>query len=174
METEAKPDINDLIPASNRAGISYRVILDQIDSRRETVDSFCIKLSIFIKTPVTRIKFITKKLPTILCKFDSKRRARKLLELVQEAGGVAHIEEVAKTVEVKAEEKDKSVCPSCGFPISEEDKYCPFCMTSLKESKRETPERFSSGKKDEYLIPPYRVLFYIMVLILAVILKVAL
>ena len=156
---------------------SYSVVLDSIRSEIETLDSFSLKFSVLLKMPVTRVKHIAKRLPSTLWKGKSQSKAKMLVELAEEAGGVAHIVENndVTTVPISEEVKktgDKTACPKCGFPLKKEDEFCNFCMTSVKETAGTRKTAPVVVKNPQ--IPTARLFFYLVLLFIAVILAFAL
>ncbi len=179
---DRKIELKDFLEGASRrmdSSVRYRVVIDGIRDEYETLDSFCIKLSLFLRAPITRIKVITNKIPCVLWSYSDQLKAKKLVKLVEEAGGIAHIEELRDEPDETKEEIDHDlVCKSCGFPLKEEDKFCPFCMTPVSgEGKQsvDTKEKnipITNGEK--YQIPPYRLVIYLVIVIVALILKFAL
>ncbi len=168
----------DIIPEGKKGKVeSYSVVLDSIRSEIETMDSFALKFSVLLKIPVTRVKHMVKHLPCALWKGTSASKARMLVELAEEAGGVARVVENHKTPSADKENKEKksvgkSACSKCGFPLKKEDEYCSFCMTPVNEPsvKRNTPTVVEKSPQ----IPPARLFFYLVILFIAVILAFAL
>jgi len=179
---EKNIELKDFLDSASRrkdGGVRYRVIIDGIRDQYETLDSFCIKLSLFLRAPITRIKVITNKMPCVLWSYSDELKAKKLVKLVEEAGGEAHIEELRDEPDETKEEIDHDlVCKLCGFPLKEEDKFCPFCMTPVtgqdKQNVDAKEKSTSISDKQKYTIPPYRLLIYLIIVIVALILKFAL
>jgi hypothetical protein len=176
-EKHSLPDevVKHLVPEESAAEvIGYSVVLDSIRSEIETVDSFTLKLSVLLKQPVTKVKHMVRRLPGSLWRGKSISKAKKLLEFIEEAGGVAHIVENHSTPAENAgeQEQEGTVCRKCGFPLKKDDDYCDFCMTPLKEPN-EKPVNIPAVVKQPS-IPPARLLFYLIVLVAAVLLALAL
>lgn len=164
----------DIMPEGKEGKVdSYSVVLDSIRPEIETMDSFSLKFSVLLRTPVTKVKYMVKRLPCTLWRGKSRSKARTLVELAEEAGGVAHIVENhdAPSAGVGSKAKndaDKAICQKCGFPLKEEDKFCNFCMTPVKES---TGKRTSAPVVEKNpQIPPARLFFYLVLLFIVVIL----
>jgi hypothetical protein len=168
----------DIMPDGDEGKIeSYSVVLDSIRSEIETMDSFALKFSVLLHIPVTRVKHMVKHLPCALWKGTSASKARMLVELAGEAGGNARIIEnhKAPTAGTGSNDKktaDKSVCSKCGFPLKKEDEFCNFCMSPIKEPSgtRNAPTVVEKSPQ----IPPTRLFFYLVMLLIAVILAFAL
>jgi hypothetical protein len=164
----------DIIPEGKEGKAdSYSVVLDSIRSEIETAASFSLKFSVLLKMPVTRMKHIVKQLPSTLWRGKNLSKAKMLVELAEEAGGVAHIVENHDAPPDAAGNKakkdaDKAVCSKCGFPMKKEDKFCNFCMTPVKESigARTSAPVFQKTPQ----IPTARLFFYFVLLLIVVIL----
>jgi hypothetical protein len=163
----------DVMPDGKEGKIeSYSVVLDSIRSEIETSDSFALKFSVLLKTPVTRVKHMVKRLPCTLWRGKSFPKAKMLVELVVEAGGDARIVENREASSVKSgsgakQADEKLICSKCGFPMKTGDEFCNFCMTSVKESAEKRPSVPVVEKKHQ--IPPARLFFYIVLLLIVVI-----
>jgi hypothetical protein len=164
----------DLMPDVEEGRVeSYSVVLESIRSEIETLDSFSLKFSVLLKMPVTRMKHVVKRLPATLWKGKSRSKAKMLVELAEEAGGVARIVENRESPRADQSEKDKKaaekvVCSKCGFPLKKDDVFCNFCMTSIKEK---TGTRVSAPVVEKQAqIPTARLFFYFVILLMGVIL----
>jgi len=96
-----------------------------------------------------------------------------LVELAAEAGGNASIVENEETAQTGAEKKpDKedtgAVCSKCGFPLKQGDEFCNFCTTPVKEQSGKRTSAPIVEKNPQ--IPPARLFFYLVLLVIAVIL----
>ena len=175
-------ELSDFLEGASRkrkSGVRYRVIIDGIKDEYESLDSFCIKLSLFLRAPISRIKVITNSMPCVLWSYNEESKAKKLVKLVEEAGGIAHIEELREEQSDEEEEVNEDlVCKSCGFPLKEGEKFCPFCMTPVSGPEghgEEAKERgVSKIEKKSLQIPPYRLFIYLIIVIVVLILKFAL
>jgi len=179
---EKSIELKDFLEGASRrrgTGARYRVIIDGIRDQYETLDSFCIKLSLFLRVPITRIKVITNSMPCVLWSYSDELKAKKLVKLVEEAGGIAHIEQLKEeTDDTKEEIVHDLVCKSCGFPLKEDDKFCPFCMTPVSDQEEKSADKkekdISITGEEKYQIPPYRLVIYLVIVVVALILKFAL
>ena len=168
----------DIIPEGKGSEIeSYSVVLESIRTEIETMDAFTLKFSVLLRIPVTKVKHMVKQLPCALWKGTSLSKAKMLVELAGEAGGVASIVENHKTPAPAAEEKEnrsngKSVCSKCGFPLKRDDEYCNFCMTPVNATPPTKHAKTVVEKSPQ--IPPARLFFYLVLLLIAVILAFAL
>ena len=125
-EKHSLPDevVQHLVPEESAdETVDYSVVLDSIRYEMETIDSFSLKLSVLLRQPVTKVKHMVRKLPASLWRGKSVSKARKLLELVEEAGGVARIAENHCRPGERAgrQMQEETVCGKCGFPLKKED-----------------------------------------------------
>ncbi len=158
--------------------IGYSVVLDAINSDMETLDSFALKFSILMRIPVTKVKHMVSRLPNTMWTGRKRSKANMLLELIGEAGGAGRVvENFERPGEIDEKEKVKSpsdeLCRKCGFPMKEDEEYCSFCMTSVKERKGK-PVVSKPVIEKSPMIPTARFLFYFVILIAGVILAVVL
>ena len=156
----------------------YRVIFEGIKSDIETPDSFAIKYGLLTSTPVTKIKFMLRSLPKTILETKSAAKAREVLELLEEAGGVGMIEEYDPSTDPKIEipeqepskaAGDEKVCSKCGFPLRDGDEFCQFCHTPLVETKSHKIKTILKAGGGGYLVDPKR-LFYYLVAVLVILL----
>jgi hypothetical protein len=148
----------------------YSVILEEIRPDVETPDSFAIKFSLLTKTPISKMKHIVSSLPTPIWTGQGTSRAENILALIEEAGGRGSIVEGEEATLVKGSSragKNRVSCRWCGFPIKAGDTHCDFCMTPVGDVEKEEIhwERGSA----QAIIPPKRLLCYILILVAGVI-----
>ncbi|OQX85250.1 MAG: hypothetical protein B6D63_02680 [Candidatus Latescibacteria bacterium 4484_7] len=171
---EMQSSFIDRLEKGNGEQNTYRVIIDGINAEVETKDSFAIKLSLFAKLPVTKVKHMVKTLPSVALRFSDELRAKKLVSLIEEAGGYAHIEaDKKKAVPKKAKSKER-FCRKCGFPLKDGEKYCSFCLTPVDEAEEEhvkAAEKALQKKKRVRSIPPKRLYVYFAIMIFILIVK---
>jgi serine/threonine protein kinase len=70
----------------------YKVYLESIDLNRESPETFALKLSMRIRSPLPRVMTIVKNMPTVVGGRLPIRRAKKLAKVIDQLGGVARIE----------------------------------------------------------------------------------
>ena len=70
----------------------YLVILEGIDPKRETVESFAIKLSMRTRTTLPRVRQILRNLPYTIKKGVSMAQANRLKNVIEEIGGQVRLE----------------------------------------------------------------------------------
>jgi hypothetical protein len=164
----------DVLPEGEDRKIeSYSVVLDSIRSEIETMDSFALKFSVLLKIPVTKVKHMVRRLPCTLWRGKSLSKAKMLVELAGEAGGNARVVENEETPRASEGEKPKkgderTVCSKCGFPLKQGEEFCNFCMTSVKDQAGRRSSAPVVEKNPQ--IPPARLFFYIVLVLIAVIL----
>jgi hypothetical protein len=154
----------------------YRVIFEGLKPN-ESKGSFAIKYGILTSTPVTKVKMMLRDLPRTFVETRNGPKARSALELIEEAGGVARIEdfnlEEKAKVEITEEEPtiantgEKS-CLKCGFPLKDGDEYCQFCHTSVEEKKSDRIKTVLKAGGGGHLVNPRRLAIYIVLLVLAI------
>jgi hypothetical protein len=144
----------------------YRVILSGIDPRKETPDTFALKLSIQTRTPISRINSIVRNLPAPIKSGLDVTQARKFSAVMEELGGKTTIESYylrpgeshisrsgqherghlhAEWVDdetAPAADKANSLiklCISCGWENSEDASHCEFCHRKFEPEKPTNP-----------------------------------
>lgn len=70
----------------------YRVILESIDRDKETPETFALKLSMSIRSPLPRVNSIVKNMPAAVGERMSYKQAKHLAGLLQELGGRSRID----------------------------------------------------------------------------------
>lgn len=148
---------------------TYRVVLDDISSGIETVDSFAIKFSLFTKSPLARMKHIVRRLPATVWAGEGRSRAERVLALIEEAGGRGRVVEAdAAPVEAPESREDppnsakvpeaERTCAMCGFPMKSGETRCGFCMTAAGGAGRVDPQPVPASSVKT--IPRKRFLLY--------------
>jgi hypothetical protein len=152
---------------------AYRVVLESINGDVETPESFAIKLSILLKIPVTKIKYMLRELPAPIWTGGAQTKARHLLALIEEAGGNAKIVEGEAQPEGSFETGGKGgrkpVCASCGFPLKKGNKFCGFCMTPVNPIEHHDTPITHIAVTDTVSIPLPRFIFYIALVVAIII-----
>lgn len=75
-----------------------RVFLESIDREQETPDTFALKLSMRIKTPLPRARALVRRLPCSVAGNMPYRTARRLLKVLEDLGATARYEVVREKV----------------------------------------------------------------------------
>jgi hypothetical protein len=126
----------------------YKVLLEGIDRDRETVESFALKLSMRLRTPITRVRHIMGRLPATLKEGLTVAQANRLAAVLEELGGVVRVEAY---YEIPGQRSGRSTglrpkgevpagrrrrCPQCGWEEAPEAEFCSLCLAPF-EPKRE-------------------------------------
>jgi hypothetical protein len=146
------------------------VVLEEIRSDVETPESFAIKFALLTKTPVSKMKHIVNNLPAPIWSGQGRSRADNILALIDEAGGRGSIIEGGSAALVKGSARDaknRLACRWCGFPMKEGDTHCGFCLTPVVDAERSAFHWEVS--KTANIIPPKRLLCYVLVLVVGII-----
>jgi hypothetical protein len=150
----------------------YCVMLDGVRSEVETAASFALKFSLLANLPVTKVKHMMRSVPATVWKGKRKVQAISLLNLIEEAGGAAHIEEEEYAPDMEQVVGGKAVkgkvCSQCGFPIKDEDLFCNFCMTPISDEKRSSVQVKAPRRKPSSAA--YRYLFFLLLGFFAIVL----
>jgi hypothetical protein len=116
------------------------------------------------------MKHLVGNMPVPIWSGTGRSRAERILALVEEAGGVASIVEIASAAPAKSSEKgpsNKLTCNWCGFPLKEGDTHCGFCMTAVGDAAgKSEPHRKAKAKAKG--IAPKRLLCYAIILIVEI------
>jgi hypothetical protein len=151
----------------------FCVVLEEIRSDVETPDSFAIKFSLLTKTPISKMKHIVSNLPAPIWSGQGRSRAENILGLIDEAGGRGSIVEGVSATLVKSSAKDaknRMSCRWCGFPTKEGDTHCEFCMTPVGDIEK--GECHWEGRGTANVIPPKRLLCYVLILVAGIVLAI--
>jgi serine/threonine protein kinase len=150
-----KPDGVRRTPASPAAdpNADYRVVLEAIDRSVESPDSFALKLSIRLKSPVPRMRQLVSRAPCTVAQRLPYKKARWLLQVIEELGGTARLETVvdASPAEEKAappiskelakplERRTASggiLCPRCGWEEEPDARFCSLCLQHFNKTDK--------------------------------------
>jgi hypothetical protein len=149
----------------------YKVVLQSIDPRKETVDSFAIKMAMRLRTPMSRVKQILHHLPCTVKSGMSVTQANKLYAVMEELGAKARIDSYFLTPgEKTARERRLSegrgiwarnahrrkgpplVCPSCEWENEAGSEYCALCLAIFKK-KNAGVDRIPSADEESAVYP---------------------
>lgn len=126
----------------------HKVVLHSIDPNKETIESFSIKMSIRLRSPLPHVKQLLKRLPSTVKSGMSVTQANKLFAVLEELGGKATIEAYfltpgespeAKRPGVKSLLVDNGssiVCPVCEWENETGAEYCSLCLELFKKKRR--------------------------------------
>jgi len=146
--------------APNTTG-EFRVVLDSFDRSVESVDSFALKLAMRLKAPVPRMRSLVSRTPCTVVQRIPYKKARWLVQVLQELGGEARMEAVAaekapsSTTNAAAQPApdDRSanatrnarerrtssggiVCPRCGWEEDADAKFCSLCLRRFNKTDK--------------------------------------
>jgi hypothetical protein len=131
----------------------YRVILEGIDSKKETPESFALKAALRLRMTAPRARILVRKLPVIVKSNMSSSEANKLKSVLEEMGGRCRLETHFVTpgeygappeipdmrqeqVEIEIETTGTFACPSCGSEADQSATYCPMCYRKFRDPNR--------------------------------------
>jgi len=123
----------------------FRVILEAIDRTQETPDTFAIKLSMRLRTPLPRCRQVTRNLPSTIKQNVSVEKANKFKAILEEIGGRVRVEshfvtpgaeKPTKKPQEESEQPELDIlvefnCPSCGARQPEDAESCSVCDEPL-------------------------------------------
>ena len=140
----------------------YRVILETIDRSIETPDTFALKLSIRLKSPVVRMRQLVSRAPCTVAQRLPYKKARWLMKVIEELGGTARLEVVVEAAPA-AEEKATPVaskelakplerrsstggilCPRCGWEEEPDARFCSLCLQHFNKTDKIDVPNFAS------------------------------
>ncbi len=141
----------------------YRVILEEIDPQKETPESFAIKLSMKVRTPITRINHIIRNIPYPIKSGLTIHQASKFADILEELGGKVSLASYdlrhgeadpvigPKWKRTGLEAADRSpttdsqsdildaengiVCEKCGWNNEQDAEYCVFCFAKFQKER---------------------------------------
>ncbi|MCI0453009.1 MAG: serine/threonine protein kinase [Candidatus Latescibacteria bacterium] len=132
----------------------YRVILETIDRQIETPDTFALKLSIRLKSPVVRMRQLVSRAPCTMAQRLPYKKARWLQKVIEELGGTARLEVVVDAPPV-VEEKPAAqtskeiakplerrtanggiLCPRCGWEEEPDARFCSLCLQHFNKTDK--------------------------------------
>ncbi len=141
----------------------YKVVLEAIDREIETPDSFALKLSMRLKSPVPRMRQLVSRAPCTIAQRLPYKKARWLQKVIEELGGTARLEvvvEAAPPVEEKApaasthheiakplERRTASggiLCPRCGWEEEPDARFCSLCLQHFNKTDKIDVPNFAS------------------------------
>ncbi|UCG51261.1 MAG: hypothetical protein JSW58_13855 [Candidatus Latescibacterota bacterium] len=127
----------------------YRVVLESVDAKRETPETFAIKLSVRTRTPLPRAKQVVKELPFTLKSNLSAAQANRLKSVIEDIGGKARLEshlvtpgadDVDRPPDLRSgvsEATETIVCPACGWEEKGDAKHCSLCLRRFRDPGRQ-------------------------------------
>jgi serine/threonine protein kinase len=150
----------------------YRVILETIDRSVETPESFALKLSMRLKSPVTRIGQLVSRAPCAVAQRLPYKKARWLQSVIEELGGTARLEmvtdaapaeeqptpsasrEISKPLERRSP-TGAIVCPRCGWEEEADARFCSLCLQQFNKTDKIDVPNFATGGFDDPELNPH-------------------
>lgn len=133
----------------------YKVVLHAIDPNKETIESFSIKMSIRLRTPMPRVKQILKKLPCTIKTGMNVSQANKLFAVMEELGAKVTVEAYylkpgkssdrppavagLATKSTQIGTSSSFNCPSCGWENVSGSDHCPLCLEIFRRPQKSGP-----------------------------------
>jgi tRNA A-37 threonylcarbamoyl transferase component Bud32 len=149
----------------------YRVILNSIDLSVETNETFALKLSMRLKSPLPRMRSLVARTPCTVAQRLPYRKAKWLQSVLQELGGEVRLEEFVepvKTIEpsrtpsdVKQEAINQHVhperrtssggilCSHCGWEEEADAKFCSLCLRRFNKTDKLDVRAFENTDNPE-------------------------
>ncbi|HXV14925.1 MAG TPA: serine/threonine-protein kinase [Candidatus Krumholzibacteria bacterium] len=140
----------------------YRVILETIDRSIETPDTFALKLSIRLKSPVVRMRQLVSRAPVTMAQRLPYKKARWLMKVIEELGGTARLEvvvdaapvvdekpapatsrEIAKPLERRSP-SGGILCPRCGWEEEPDARFCSLCLQHFNKTDKIDAPNFAT------------------------------
>jgi hypothetical protein len=119
----------------------YRVVLEGIDPKMASPESFSIKLALRTRTALPRVRQVLRNLPCAIKRGLDANQANRLKSVLESIGGRARLETYFVTpgreetseghLQVLATEPEvvaTRVCPLCGWEDEIGAKHCSFCL----------------------------------------------
>ncbi len=126
----------------------YLVILQAIDPNVETAETFALKLSMRLKSPLPRMRSLVSRAPCIIMQRIPYKKARWLISVIEELGGTARLEVIDDRVPtpdapgpestLRSDPAGKTVerrsttggilCPRCGWEEEADARFCSICL----------------------------------------------
>lgn len=140
----------------------YRVILEAIDREIETPDTFALKLSIRLKSPVVRMRQLVSRAPCTVAQRLPYKKARWLMQVIEELGGTARLEVVVEAAPAEVEKPTPAVskelakplerrsatggilCPRCGWEEEPDARFCSLCLQHFNKTDKIDVPNFAS------------------------------
>jgi serine/threonine-protein kinase len=101
-------------------GVTYRVILESLDTARETSETFAAKLAEKLQVPVAAVEPFVDRMPSAFPGAHPHRKALYVAKMLEDLGAVTRIEACRA-------EPARTACPQCGARTDPNEEYCPSC-----------------------------------------------
>ena len=137
----------------------YRVILSSFDRSVENTETFALKLSMRLKSPLPRMRSLIARTPCTVAQRLPYKKAKWLQSVLEELGGEVRLEEFVEPVEpaeqssrtpsdVKQEAINQNVhserrtssggilCSHCGWEEEADAKFCSLCLRRFNKTDK--------------------------------------
>jgi len=104
--------------------MTYRVILESLDTTRESKASFALKLATKLRVPLTAVKPFIENMPAALPGEHMHRKAVFVAKVMEELGAVTRVEACQC-------EAQRPLCPECGSEADPDAESCACCQHRL-------------------------------------------
>jgi len=108
------------------AGVTYRVILESLDTARETSETFAGKLAEKLQVPVATVRPFVDHMPSAFPGAHPHHKALYVAKILEALGAVTRIEACRL-------DPARTVCPQCGNRTDLNAEYCPSCQYRFAE-----------------------------------------
>ncbi|HEX6790980.1 MAG TPA: serine/threonine-protein kinase [Candidatus Krumholzibacteria bacterium] len=141
--------------AKLRESAEYRVVLTAIDRNVENTETFALKLSMRLKSPLPRMRSLVARTPCTVANRLPYKKAKWLESVLVELGGEVHMEEFTEPKEAprktpsepkqdaaqqsQAERRTSSggiLCPRCGWEEDADAKFCSLCLRRFNKTDK--------------------------------------
>jgi serine/threonine protein kinase len=133
----------------------YRVILTEFDRSVETPETFALKLSMRLKSPLPRMRSLLARTPCAVANRLPYKKAKWLESVLLELGGDVRLEEFvepkkepprpsepkqdASKLQEQAERRTSTggiLCPRCGWEEEADAKFCSLCLRRFNKTDK--------------------------------------
>ncbi len=137
----------------------YRVVLNSIDLSVENTETFALKLSMRLKSPLPRMRSLIARTPCTVAQRLPYKKAKWLQSVLEELGGEVRLEEFVEPVrapdpssrtpsdakqeainqQVQSERRTSSggiLCSHCGWEEEADAKFCSLCLRRFNKTDK--------------------------------------
>jgi serine/threonine protein kinase len=144
--------------AKQNQDAEYRVMLARIDLSVETIETFALKLSMRLKSPLPRMRSLVSRTPCTVAQRLPYRKAKWLQSVLEELGGEVRLEEVVEAPRSEERPKEPSdvkqeatnrhvqperrsatggiICSRCGWEEDADAKFCSLCLRRFNKTDK--------------------------------------
>jgi hypothetical protein len=146
----------------------YRVILTAFDRSVETTETFALKLSMRLKSPLPRMRSLIARTPCAVANRLPYKKAKWLESVLLELGGDVRLEEFveprketprpsepkqdAAILQSQAERRTSTggiLCPRCGWEEEADAKFCSLCLRRFNKTDKLSVRGFDNVSNPE-------------------------